>query len=265
MKWADFKARLLKRWLRSWTRVELWVRVSSWLTTKPRAKRVFFPGCSLPAADPKLVLRVWQNLRGENPDVALWSDCCGMPNEKFVGKAAAARYQLRLATELRDAGVEEIIVACGNCQNALRGKAFVGLKIRSVFEVLQTPEPVADVSRPLVVHHPCSARVDPEQQTVFLALADRAGWIVQNRDTKSHPLPCCLRRSPAAERRREALAGSELITYCGHCTMSFQRSVHTTHALALLFGVQTRFYPKGLVARARAWRWLASRSAACTD
>ena len=105
-----------RRWLAAWiTDVEYRLRVSTPFTHGKGGARVFYPGCSLTAADPALVLRAYEWLRARDPSVVLWSDCCGMPLEKFSTPQAAERGRERTRRLLRESKTTELITACGNC------------------------------------------------------------------------------------------------------------------------------------------------------
>jgi hypothetical protein len=231
--------------------LEYRLRVSRPFTFGAGARRVFFPGCSLPAADPELVLRTHAWLRERDPEVALWSDCCGMPLEKFSSPEAAARGRERTRRLLAESGTVEIITACGNCSLQFDALKVPGLRITSLYGLL-AEAPLGDLPRPApaVVHHPCSARVDKEQQKHFRALADRIHLTVLNADDPKHPLPCCLVKSPGALAKREALADKRLVTYCAHCTMDFGADIPTRHILQEIFGQpEDRWGQRGKVGR----------------
>lgn len=233
------------------TDLEYRMRVARPFTHGRGARRVFYPGCSLTAADPELVLRAYEWLRARDPDVALWSDCCGMPLEKFSTPDAAARGRARTRAQLRDAGTEEIITACGNCTVQFRALDVPGLRLTSLYGLLADEDwgPRPDRG-PTVVHHPCAARIDKEQQVHFRRLANRLHLNVVNAEETKHPLACCLVKTPGAMEKRKALAGSTLVTYCAHCTVSFQRDVPTRHVLQEAFGAPgDRWTPRGKVER----------------
>jgi hypothetical protein len=235
------------------TDLEYRLRVSAPFTHGSGGKRVFYPGCSLTAADPELVLRAFEWLRARDPEVTLWSDCCGMPLEKFSSPEAAARGRERTRRLLRESSTAEIITACGNCTVQFDALAVPGLRVTSLYALLAEAD-WGDRPRaaPAVVHHPCSARIDKAQQKHFRALSDRLHLTVLNEDDPKHPLPCCLVQSPGAMAKREALAESNLITYCAHCTMSFQADIPTRHVLQETFGAPgDRWAPRGKVGRFR--------------
>jgi uncharacterized membrane protein YdjX (TVP38/TMEM64 family) len=254
-----------KKWLGSWlTDVEYRLRISKPFTHERGGTRVFYPGCSLTAADPELVMRAYEWLRARDPSVELWSDCCGMPLEKFSSPEAAERGRERTRKQLRDSSTTEIITACGNCTVQFQKLGVPGLQLTSLYGLLAEEDwgPRA-THEPTVVHHPCSARIDKGQQQHFRKLADRLHLNVVNADETKHPLACCLIKSPAAMAKREALADSKLVTYCAHCTMSFQQDVPTRHVLQEIFGKPEDVWaPKGKVARFRQYQRFARLAAA---
>jgi hypothetical protein len=244
--------RALLRTLNAWlTDLEYRLRTRWPFALGTGARRVFFPGCALTAADPALTLKTYQWLKERDPTVELWSDCCGMPLEKFSSPEAATRGRDRIRRLLESTKTTELITACGNCTVQFKGLQVPGLRITSLYRLLAAEDwgPRAP-AQPTVLHHPCSARIDRTQQEDFGALASRLGLPLSNGTSKTHPLTCCLVRTKAAQKRREALAGQRLITYCAHCTVSFQDSVPSRHVLQEAFGTaEERWAPRGKLGR----------------
>jgi Fe-S oxidoreductase len=250
----------LRAWLAAWL-IDVEFRLRTWapFTHGGGACRVFYPGCSLAAADPALVMRTYEWLRARDPELALWSDCCGMPLEKFSSPGAAARGRERTRRKVEETGTTEIITACGNCTAQFEKLEIPGLRLTSVYGLLAQedwgPRPEG---MPSVVHHPCSARVDKEQQQHFGALAKRLRLNVLNAEETRHPLACCLVKTPGAMAKRQALAGTQLVTYCAHCTMAFQPDIPTRHILQEAFGLPgERWRARGKVSRFAQYRRLA--------
>lgn len=254
----------LRKWLgAAATDLEYRLRVARPFTHGAGSARVFYPGCSLTAADPELVLRAYEWLRARDPSVTLWSDCCGMPLEKFSTKEAAERGRERTRAKLREGGTTEIITACGNCTVQFESLEVPGLKLTSLYGLLAEEDhgvPADDT--PTVVHHPCSARIDKTQQQSFRKLANRLHLNVVNLDEAKHPLACCLVKTPGAMAKRKALEGGKLVTYCAHCTMGFQEDVPTRHVLQEIFGKpEERWSHKGKVERFREYKRFAALAA----
>jgi len=249
-------AKLRKR-LGAWlVDVEYRLRVARPFTHGRGATRVFYPGCSLTAADPELVMRAYDWLKARDPSVQLWSDCCGMPLEKFSSPDAAERGRERTRRLLRESSTTEIITACGNCTVQFESLKVPGLRLTSLYGLLAEedwgPRPNGEAAH---VHHPCSARIDKTQQTHFRKLADRLHLTVVNADETKHALACCLVKTPGAMAKRKALEGEKLVTYCAHCTMAFQSDVPTRHVLQEVFGAPgDRWAPRGKVERFAQYR-----------
>ena len=245
------KARAVPPWLKAlrW-RIELGLRNFAPFGFRSRKKQLFFPGCSLPSSDPALTAKVYDHLRERNPDTGLWSACCGRPLTQFVSKEAAAPLQQGLVDAIRRDGIEELIVACGNCNDELsRVTAEVpSVRIVNLYDLLAEERWDVGATTALTVHHPCPARRDDEQRQAFERLATQANLNLVNPGKGKHPLACCLIKTPSANRKREALsaAGAEVVTYCAHCTRAFQPNVPTRHVLQLLFGSTERWRPVSL-------------------
>lgn len=242
----------LQRSLGAWI-TDLEFRLRTWapFVVGAGARRVFFPGCALTAADPALVMKAYEWLKVRDPAVELWSDCCGMPLEKFSTPAAAARGRERTRRLLRASKTTELITACGNCTVQFNSLAEPGVKVTSLYRLLAEEDwgPRA-AAVPAVVHHPCSARIDKSQQEDFRALAGRLSLDLSNANDPAHPLPCCLVKTPGAMKRRAGLAERPLVTYCAHCTVSFQGDVSTRHVLQEAFGTAgERWVPRGKFGR----------------
>jgi uncharacterized membrane protein YdjX (TVP38/TMEM64 family) len=246
------------------TDLEFRLRTAKPFTHGEGRGRVFYPGCSLPAADPELVMRAFAWLRARDPGVTLWSDCCGMPLEKFSTEASAEAGRERTRRELRDRGTTEIITACGNCTLQFESLKVPGLKLTSLYGLLAEEDwgPRAP-SAPTLVHHPCSARIDKAQQEHFQRFADKLHLTVVDAGSSKHPLACCLVKTPQAMAKRAAIADQQVVTYCAHCTMEFGKDVPTRHVLQEAFGEPgAQWAPKGKVARFRSYQRLAALASA---
>ena len=51
-------------------------------------------------------------------------------------------------------------------------------------------------------------------------------------------------KTKSANERRKNLDGDNLLTYCGHCTKSFQNDTKTTHVLQLMFPTGKEHFKK---------------------
>lgn len=222
----------MNRW---WKRKELRLKNSDFFSVRSAARQVFYPGCSLPGADPDFCLQVYQELQAKIPGVGIWFDCCAKPLRMRRDHRGAEKEEQRLLKEMLDAGVEEVITACGNCY--LQFDSFVDgrLKVRSLYDLLDLPEIGPDAGE-TIIHHPCCARQDSRLQEGVFRLADASGLSLKNRNQQGHPLACCLHDNKSSRQRKAALRGESLVTYCAHCVVKFQDEIPSRHLLQVLYG-----------------------------
>ncbi len=255
---STLRHRLLKSALSQFNRLrrlaELNLRNRAPFAIAPASRRVFFPGCSLPATDPELVVATLERLQTTHPETTLWSACCGRPLTQFSGPGTADPIRAGLIQQIRDSGVTEIVTACGNCQTELGFllQEFPELRILNLYHELAQQEWPVQSSVAYAVHHPCPARIDKSQRRDFLELAEASGLELLD-PTGPHKLACCLVKGAGAQARRQILAGQEMVTYCAHCTGNFQRDIPTRHVLQILLGSTRRWLPVSKVRQFIAW------------
>jgi hypothetical protein len=231
----------MRNWLR---RGELKLKNSRFFASRTGAKRVFYPGCSLPGADPDFCLRVYDKLLERDPDLGIWFDCCAKPLRLKKDRLVAEKEEQALLQSMLDAGVEEVITACGNCFEQFSSFVAGKLRVIMIYDVLHGLE-LSEGSAGWTIHHPCFSRVQPQMQESVFRLADRHGFTLKNRDRQDHPLACCLHKTKKATQRRARLKQEKLLTYCAHCVMSFQREISSRHLLQELLGSTATWSPQG--------------------
>lgn len=233
--------------MNSWfRRGNLKLKNSRFFSSRTAAKRVFYPGCSLPGADPDFCLQVYEKLKEQDPDLGLWFDCCAKPLRLKKDHLAAGKAERALLQSLLDAGVEEVITACGNCFEQFSSFAEESLKITMVYDALQGLE-LSKGSAGWTIHHPCFSRVQPQMQESVFRLADQHGFTLKNRDQQDHSLACCLHKTKKTVQRRAELKQEKLLTYCAHCVMSFQQDIPARHLLQELLGSTAHWRAPGKV------------------
>ncbi len=222
----------MKKWFKTG---EIKLKNSRFFSYRKSAKKIFYPGCSLPGADPDFSLKLYRKLQKKEPGLGIWFDCCAKPLRMTRANEAAETMEQDLLQSMLAAGVEEVYTACGNCFQQFKGFAATRLKIHMVYDLLDELDPVP-ASTDWTIHHPCFARSEPQLQQGVLRLADQHGFEINNRQQKDHPLPCCLHTNTRAQERRRKLQQGKLLTYCAHCVMSFQQDIPTRHLLQELLG-----------------------------
>lgn len=209
---------------------------------------VFFPGCALPGAEPDLVWRTWRHLAQAEPSLGLVLDCCWRPSA-YLGRREEHQTGLaRLLERLAAAGVRRIWAACPNCLRSLGGAGGAGgeLEVASVYQALADLAPPAGGPPGAVsLHDPCVSRFDDDIQAAARRLLGQAGLELVELEASGRQTICCGEGGGAGlvapdlaktwlERRRAALDGLPLVTYCAGCLLRYRRhGLDCRHLLAM--------------------------------
>ncbi len=210
------------------------------------ARRLFFTGCELPATSPGHTRLLYEHLLRQDPRIGVLMFCCGVPAEILGLEAEGARAREQITRATQDLGVEELIVACPQCQETLR-EHFPELRLSSVWEVLAEswdPTQRYDELR-LAVHDPCRSRHDPEVHAAIRTLVRTCGAEVIETDYSHERTRCCGSGGkvetvdPELFARIAARASGEselpMVTYCVGCRTALREAGRETiHVLDLL-------------------------------
>lgn len=221
-------------------------------TAEGRAKRVFFPGCSLSAYAPEHVLSAWRYLSGRLEDVGVLLKCCGKPLKLM---SMAGEFQKRFDTVRHDLdrmGAEEVIVACQNCYAIFR--QFDGeRRVRSLWTILRDtglPEGRHGSARGLEVsvQDSCTTRDVPEIYESVRAILSELGVAVREMEYARDRARCCgcapmiaagdakLGREAMKRRAAESPCGT-VVSYCASCRSAMRTGGRESlHLLDLVFG-----------------------------
>ena len=221
-------------------------------TKKGRAKRVFFPGCSLSAYAPEHVLSAWQYLRGRLEDVGVLLKCCGKPLKLM---AMTGEFRRRFDTVRRDLDLmeaEEVIVACQNCYSILR-QFDGGRRVRSFWTILAEmglPEGRHGIVRGLEVsvQDSCVTRGVPEICDGVRVVLGELGATVREMEYTRDRARCCgcapmiaagdVRLGYEAMKKRAAESPCGMVvSYCASCRSAMRTGGRKSlHLLDLVFG-----------------------------
>lgn len=217
-----------------------------------KARRVFFPGCSLPGYSPHLVRAAYAYLRGKLPDTGLMLNCCGAPSQLLGENLVLDAVINRVATEMERLGAQELIAACTHCLHTI-SECRPEIKTRSLYEVILEmglPEGV-ESGPPKVfnIHDACGARQAPDIQEAVRRLLTGMGHSYEEMPHNRERSLCCgaggmvpAVDAPLAQKMtdwRLSEAQRDLITYCATCRARFAAAHHPSlHVLELLFNPQ---------------------------
>lgn len=214
-----------------------------------KARRVFFPGCSLPGYSPHLVKAAYAYLRENLPDTGIMLNCCGAPSQLLGENEVLERVINQVATEMEKLGAQELIAACTHCLHTI-AECRPEIKTRSLYEVILEmglPQGFrAGAPGVFNIHDACGARHMPEVQEALRRLLSKLGHSYEEMPHSRERSLCCgaggmvpAVAAPLAQKMtdwRLSEAKRDLITYCATCRARFAAAHHPSlHVLELLF------------------------------
>jgi len=206
---------------------------------------VFFPGCALSGTRPDGVNRLFDLLRKDDPAMGIVFDCCMKPSHSLGREQYANAMFGEMNNWLVQQGVQEVLVACPNCQ-VMFDTLGQGLKVRTVWESLAgSGFMTGGVSATVTVHDPCVIRNAEPVHNAVRTLLKSQGVMVEEMPHSGRTTVCCgkgggvdmLNPHLAAswgEPRKSEAAGRRIITYCAGCVQALGRETPTSHLVDLL-------------------------------
>ncbi|MDR1546255.1 MAG: 4Fe-4S dicluster domain-containing protein [Deltaproteobacteria bacterium] len=214
-----------------------------------KCRRLLFAGCQLPAAAPEAVEGLYAHLcRHLDGGVGLMFACCGAP----AGWAGRPGLTGRTVEALRRAwaalGSPEIVATCPSCLSFFRQEMpeATSVSLWTVLEALPTPAGAQALDAPMILHDPCSARLDEPSQNAVRSLLARLGQSFREPRFARRLTLCCGyggladQANPALGReyalQRLADGPEPLLVWCVMCRDRFRRTGRASlHALDLLW------------------------------
>ena len=209
-------------------------------------KTVFFPGCSLPAYSPELVIKSFQYLRKKIPGTGIVLNCCGKPSND---KGDRERFKMIFANTINTfsrLGVKEVIVGCINCHKVFRENS--DIKLRTLYEVMLEkglPKTASGKGQIISVHDSCPARYRPEIRNAVRTILSESGFRIEEMQFKGEVTRCCgaggcaptgnTALSDRHTRKRVSQSKGLLVTYCAHCRERFSSYTPSLHVLDFIF------------------------------
>jgi Fe-S oxidoreductase len=236
-------------------------------------KYAFFPGCSMIAHSPDLVMAVYEYLRDLWPDVGLFGSCCAKP-ALALDKRVFSQYQEALKRQLRKGEVHRAIVCCPNCAVTL--KRIPELEVVSIWQILNE-HPAARASGfrlpPLVLHDPCPVKKTPEVYEAIREVFSRLDVAFEEYPANRDKTLCCGKINMLMvldpDKSRELLtrrvsqsSGRDVLTYCFSCVDSFKSvGCGSLHGLDYIFTPAEKIDMNGRESLGQTWRnrWITAR------
>lgn len=206
-------------------------------------KAVFFTGCNFPSFFPKTTDKLVEEFRKH--DVGVVYDCCGKPVEELGLTDEAAGIIDRMNKKLKNAGVEQVVMACPNCYYFLKGR--LDAEIISVYEKMKE----LGIGKPfemerIPMYYPCPDRQDRR------FVRDMESFIKGEITDAFSDVQCCGLGGCAAGKEADVAQAltdkvkasdeKELYTYCASCISSFRRRGYENakHILPILMDVDEK-------------------------
>ncbi|ENK0837356.1 (Fe-S)-binding protein [Clostridium botulinum] len=219
-----------------------------------KVERVFFPGCTLPAYSPELVLKIYEYLKEELPGTSMLLECCGKPTETLGEEEKFNKLFNNVEKHIRDTGAVEVITACQNCYMIMKNYS-KDIKVRSLWTTLEEiglPDNAVnkgDNSKvKFSIHDSCVTRHEKEIQSSIRWIMKELGYEILEGDNTKNRTNCCgtggmihvvnSKVSNAMMREAAKKTGQDyIITYCAGCRESMIKGgAKSLHILDLIFG-----------------------------
>ncbi len=215
-------------------------------TEKGVPMTIFYPGCSLPAYSPDLVLKTYGYLQRVIPGIGIILNCCGKPCQDMGDEPRFHKVLNGSIKQFSRLGVEEVVLACINCHKTFRENS--DIKIRTVYEIMSEsglPEYMSGKGGRITMHDSCPARFQPKIRDAARNIVSRLDYEIDEFNSRHEKTQCCgaggcspKGNTTLAERHtkaRAARAKSQIVTYCAHCRERFSTQVPALHILDLVF------------------------------
>lgn len=208
-----------------------------------KKKAVFFTGCNFPSFFPETTDKLVEEFR--KYDIGVVYDCCGKPIEELGLKEEAAGIIERINQKLKNAGVEQVVMACPNCYYFLKER--LDAEVISVYEKMKELGIGKKLEKERIpMYYPC-----PDRKSKKIA-EDMNEFLVGEVVDAFPDVQCCGlggcaagKESDVAQAMTDLVKQSEekeLYTYCASCICSFRRRGYeeAKHILPILMGVDEK-------------------------
>lgn len=208
--------------------------------------RVFFPGCSLSAYSPDLVINTYEYLNEKLPGIGIMLGCCGGPAYLTGDNDTFEPISRDLGSEVKKVGAKQIIVACPFCYGLLKQNN-PELNPVSLYRVLDgIGVPASKEAAIYNIHDPCTARYEPEIHESVRSIIRKSGHDIIEISHSKEESHCCgmggmvyaVDEELGNLRSKRTLDESnrDIITYCTTCRETLQgQGGHVIHLLDLIF------------------------------
>lgn len=213
------------------------------------SRYALFPGCQMGASMPQLVQQVYQDLSQRlDGGVGLILGCCGAIAD-WAGDQPLLQQELeKIRAAWQQLGEPQMITLCPSCYAAFQQADIPAVHIVTLLSELGLPMQSEQQNGVLAVHDSCTTRFDRSLQDTVRALAQQAGYTIEELPYSREKTHCCgyggltsmvnQEVNQATIQQCIGQSESDYLTYCVNCRDQFRSQGKTTrHILELLYGM----------------------------
>lgn len=223
-----------------------------------KTRHIFFPGCSLSAYSPELVIKTYLYLTEKLPETGIILGCCGGPSYLMGDRDNYHSISLDLINEVEKLGATQIIVACPFCYNLLK-KQDDNIEVVLLYNLLDDLGISVDFSEintsneDLIfnIHDPCTVRFQEDAHSAVRSLIEKSGFKIDEISHNQMESHCCgmggmvyvVDEELGKLRSQRTLdeAVFKIVTYCASCRGTLQgRGGDVLHILDLIFNSKSQ-------------------------
>lgn len=226
---------------------------SSIFAELPTGENIFWPGCAILSMGEEIVMKTYELLKTQIPDLKLSTMCCGKPSLHIDGGRPYKRRKQFLNAAFKSNGTKKIYTLCPNCQHTLSDNS--DCEIISAWTVLDKAIPREKYNiyngRKLSLHDPCPI-VDYLENTVAARnILNKLGVDILEFANNREKTLCCGKKNMIMtldpqkgqklfQIRAKQAPSKEIVTYCASCVDTFrQNDFEAYHILELLWKTKT--------------------------
>jgi heterodisulfide reductase subunit B len=219
----------------------------TWYGLPQGCDTVLFPGCALPGARPETVIRLFEHLKRNKPELGIVLDCCSKPSHDLGRDDYFQVVFGEMRVYLVDKGVKTVLVACPNCYRMFK-EFGQPLEVLTVYEVLAENKSNSQRVRPgaITIHDPCVTRFEAAVQEAVRTLIRKQGGTIEEMEHQGAKTLCCGEGGAVdslapdlagawGERRKSESRGRPILTYCSGCVNHLNPLTPTHHVLDYFF------------------------------
>lgn len=216
-------------------------------------ENIFWPGCAILSMGIDIVMKTYELLKTQIPNLKLSTMCCGKPSLHINGGIPYERRKHFLNKSFKNKGTKKIYTLCPNCQHTLSKHS--DCEIISAWTVLDEaiPKEKYNIYKgiKLSLHDPCPIKDHLENTVAARNILSKLGVDILEFVNNREKTLCCGKKNMIMtlepkkgqklfQIRAKQAPSKEIVTYCASCVDTFrQNNFEACHILELLWETKT--------------------------